>query len=109
MKQTVSFYDFERAFVDMGRKDSFSYAGLRALFDDLEEYEAIIGEEIELDVISLCGEYSEYSSAVEAAQQYDYEPNPDDDEDEAEERALRWLGNHTTVIEFPGGVIIENF
>jgi hypothetical protein len=59
MKTTVSRYDFERAFVDAGRKDQFSYEGLGLLFDYLEEYEESTGEEIELDVIALCCEYSE--------------------------------------------------
>ena len=32
MKITVSSYDFERAFVDAGRKDQFSYEGRAVLF-----------------------------------------------------------------------------
>jgi hypothetical protein len=59
MKTTVSKYDFERAFVDADRKENFSYEGLSVLFDYLEELEACTGEEIELDVISLCCEYTE--------------------------------------------------
>lgn len=61
MKTTVSRYDFERAFVDCGRKDQFSYEALGLLFDYLEEYEESTGEEVELDVISLCCEYYEDS------------------------------------------------
>lgn len=59
MKTTISRYDFERAFVDAGRKDQFSYEALGLLFDYLEEYEESTGEEIELDVIALCCDYSE--------------------------------------------------
>jgi hypothetical protein len=59
MKTTLSRYDFERAFVDYGRKDQFSFEALGLLFDYLEEYEESTGEEIELDVIALCCEYSE--------------------------------------------------
>jgi hypothetical protein len=59
MKTTVSRYDFERAFVDADRKDNFTYEGLAVLFDYLEELEASTGEEIELDVIALCCEYTE--------------------------------------------------
>ena len=54
MKTTVSRYDFERAFVDAGRKDQFSYEGLSVLFDYLEDYEDSTGEELELDVIAFC-------------------------------------------------------
>jgi hypothetical protein len=59
MKTTVSRYDFERAFADADRKENFSYEGLRLLFDYLEEYEESIGEEVELDVISLCCDFTE--------------------------------------------------
>jgi hypothetical protein len=59
MKTTVSRYDFERAFVDADRRDNFSYEGLNALFDYLEDYEEQTGEEIELDVIALCCDYAE--------------------------------------------------
>jgi hypothetical protein len=59
MKTTVSRYDFERAFVDAGRKDTFSYDGLNLLFDYFEEYEESCGVEVELDVIALCCEYDE--------------------------------------------------
>ena len=61
MKQTVSLYDFERAFKDFDR-DNFSYDGLKALFEYLEEYEDDTGEELELDVIALCCDYTEYDS-----------------------------------------------
>jgi hypothetical protein len=59
MKTTVSKYDFERAFVDAGRNDQFSYEGLAVLFDYLEELEASTGQELELDVIALCCDYYE--------------------------------------------------
>lgn len=49
--------EFHRA----GRKDQFSYEGLGLLFDYLEQYEADTGEEIKLDVIALCCEFSEDS------------------------------------------------
>ena len=39
MKNTVSKTEFRDAFHNMGRKDSFSYNGLGALFDWLEEME----------------------------------------------------------------------
>ena len=59
MKTTVSRYDFERAFADADRKENFSYEGLNALFDYLESYEEETGQEIELDVIALCCDYTE--------------------------------------------------
>ena len=64
MKQSVSMYDFERAFKRYER-ENFSYDGLKALFEYLEEYEEGTGEEVELDVIALCCEYAEYDSLKE--------------------------------------------
>jgi len=68
MKQTVNFTDFVDAF--QIRKDNFSYDGLQALFDYLEEYEKETGKEIELDVIALCCEYSEYANLKEFQEAY---------------------------------------
>lgn len=57
--QTVSLHDFRQAFVDMDRKDQFSYKGLEILFDYLDDLSTDVGP-IELDVIGICCEYSEY-------------------------------------------------
>jgi hypothetical protein len=62
-------YDFERAFKNFER-DNFSYDGLKALFEYLEEYEDSTGEEVELDVIALCCEYAEYDSLSEYNDDY---------------------------------------
>jgi len=114
MKQTLNAYDFERAFVTAGRKDQFSYDGLKALFEYLEDFEEDFGEEIELDVIALCCEYSEYDSALECAKDYPFFEDLEDidedlDEDEKEEAALDYLRDRTSVIEFDTGIIIQSF
>ena len=62
MKQSINEYQFRDAFHKMGRGEQFSYDGLTALYNYLEQYEDDIGEEIELDVIALCCEYAEYDS-----------------------------------------------
>jgi hypothetical protein len=70
MKQSVNMYDFEREFKRFER-NNFSYDGLKALFEYLEEYEEDTGEEIELDVIALCCDYMEYDSLNEYNRDYD--------------------------------------
>ena len=60
MIATINKYEFRDAFNKMGRGEQFSHFGLIALFDYLEMLEDDIGEPIELDVIALCCEYSEY-------------------------------------------------
>ena len=54
--QTLTNSMFHDAFHHMGRKDNFSYDGLNALYDYLDEL-----EEYELDVIALCCEFTESS------------------------------------------------
>lgn len=111
MKKTITESDFTAAFHNMGRGDQFSHAGLLALFGYLKEMEEGTGEEMELDVISLCCEFSEYSSALECIEDcgYDFEPDEDQDEEDREEAALKWLNDRTTVITFDGGIIIQQF
>jgi hypothetical protein len=45
----------------MNRAENFSYEGLNALFEYLEEYEDSCDVVIELDVIALCCDYREDS------------------------------------------------
>ena len=59
MKETVTLSTFRDAFRAMNRNDHFTWDGLRVLFDDLEQYEEDCGQELELDVIAFCCEYSE--------------------------------------------------
>ena len=61
MKQTVNSSAFHDAFVNYGRTDNFSYDALDLLFDYFESIESDIGEEIELDVIAICCDYTEDS------------------------------------------------
>lgn len=55
----VTLSDFRDAFRSNGRKDQFSYDGLRVIFDYMEELEDSIGESIELDVVAICCDYAE--------------------------------------------------
>ena len=70
MKQTIDVYGFRRAFERTDRKDQFSYEGLEALFNWLEEYEGDCGEEVELDIIALCCDFTEYESLSDFQQDY---------------------------------------
>jgi predicted ArsR family transcriptional regulator len=96
MKTTISRYDFERAFVDAGRKDQFSYEALGLLFAYLEEYEESTGEEIELDVIALCCEY--YEDTLESiAANYSIDLDGMDD-DEQLEAVREYLEENTQLV-----------
>lgn len=80
MKQTVYLDTFRNAFQEI-RPNNFSYEGLSILFDYFQEYEDSTGEEIELDVIAICCEYSE-EPWQDIAESYDIDLSQyDDDED----------------------------
>ena len=100
MYQTINQYQFCQAFEDAGRGSQFSYDGLNALFGYFEEMQN--GTEIELDVIALCCEFSEYETAIEIASNY---TNQEFTEDEA----LEYLQDHSIVIPFDGGIIIQDW
>ena len=101
MKTTVNFYDFEQAFRNAGRlttnttDGNFDYAGLRVLFDYLESFEKVAGEEIELDVIALCCEYSQ-QPILDVARDYNIDLS-DCDDDEIREAVIDYLNEHTLV------------
>lgn len=92
MKQTIYKDDFVRAFKNYGREDQFSRDGLVALFDYLEEYEDSTGEQVELDVIALCCDYTE-RGLKETLDDYNLE-------------SLEELQNHTQVIVLDDETII---
>ena len=108
MKTTVNRYDFKRAFADAGRKDQFSYDGLTALFEYLEQLEQDTGEELELDVIALCCDYSEDTpEAIAANYKIEIEGM---DEDEIVDAVREYLmDNGAYCGEFPGGFIYSAF
>jgi hypothetical protein len=92
----------------------WSYTGAYALIEYLEQLEEDTGTEMEFDAVAIRCDYSEYESALQAADDQGYEPNPNlgDDEQSDEDKeadALAWLQDQTQVIEFDGGVIIQNF
>lgn len=113
MYMTLSVGDFMDAFNDAGRGNQFSSQGLRALFDYFEDLEDQTGEPIELDVVAICCDYTEYFSALDAASEYGFEPEEDDSPEDAEESAFEWLQERTTVIpigeETSEGVIVVAF
>jgi len=97
MKQSVGICEFRKAFEDYNRQDNFSYEGLEALFDFLESMEDECSTELELDVVALCCDFTEYKSFDEIKDDHNSVESLDD------------LYYHTTVIEFDGGIIIQHF
>lgn len=95
----ITFFDFVVEFEKYGRGDQFSNEGKEALYYYLSEISEDIGEPIELDIVGLCCEFTEYGSIEEFNEDCGY--NVED---------LVDLENHTAVIEIDGGkFIVQNF
>lgn len=88
---------------DSSYNNCFSYEGIIALFNYLEQLEEETGEPIECDPIAFCCEYTEEKSISHIAEQYEECNNMTEGE------ARTWLEDRTTLIEFEGGVIYQNF
>ena len=105
MKIDVTLDMFRNKFVDYDRGEQFSYEGLEALYEYLIDLERDMGEEIILDVIALCCEFTEYESStlVDIASDFG-------EDFETEEEAKEWLQGRTEIIEvLNGGYIIRDF
>ena len=98
MIQTVNFSQFCDSFSE-DRKATYSYEGKRALFDYLEQLEDETGEKIELDIIALCCDYTEYESIEDVQTNY------------TDIKDLEDLRDYTQVIEIEGTnrLIVANF
>jgi hypothetical protein len=111
MKKSVSKYEFCS---DSALTDNFSYHGIEALFDWFEEYEDSCGEQIEYDPVAIRSDFTEFASIEEISNYYTEVPLPpkeldEDDDTDYEEEALEWLRDHTSVIVFEGGIILQDF
>jgi hypothetical protein len=100
MIDTITKYSFQDAFHKMGRGEQFSYEGLLALFDWFEELEDQGNEQMELDVIAICCNFSEYENLKEFQNDYG---------DEYE--SLEDIENSTTLIKIEDeeGFIVQQF
>ena len=113
MTQTVSKSDFIDQFRVMDRLDNFSYEARGLLFDYLEQYEEDCGEELEMDVIAVCCEYSEDSADSIAANYMDaedYAEFKELSEDEQIDGVREYLEKNTCIVgETPSGFVYAQF
>ena len=91
---------------DCGRLDQFGYKGWRMLAEAMDQLSDDIGEDIEVDVITWCCEYTHAASVEEAyadLQHYDgWSVEPDEwdelDDDERLEVIREFLQDNSTVV-----------
>ena len=77
-------------------KNNFSYDGLIALFEYLEDLEEDTGEQINFDMVGLCCDYSEYSNVENFINDYQ------DYQEMSYTEIMSGLREYTEVIEFEG-------
>lgn len=124
MKKTLSTYDTaDELLADTNA--AWTRAGAFALAEYLEDYEESTGEELELDVVTIRCDFSEYTSLQDWASEYfsDESQAADElgleldmdgvtvtsDESEIEEAIREYIQDHGTLIEFNGGIITSSF
>jgi len=109
MKITLTQSTFQREFINSSRKDSFSYEALDILFNYFQEIENNLNEEIELDIINICCDYTE-DTWQNIAMAYDINLDQNDSEDDQKMQVNHFLQSLTTVIgETCDGFLYSNF
>jgi hypothetical protein len=97
MKTSVNFSNFVDAFRTSGRYDQFGYEALQIIFDYLEEYEASTGEEMELDVVAICCDFSA-DHYKDIADNYGIDLDPEDDEETQMQQVKDFLETETIML-----------
>jgi hypothetical protein len=96
MKQTINLSAFMGAFHAYRRYDQFGYQALEILFSYLEELESETSEEIELDVIALCCDYS-VDSVADIAANYSIDLSECEDDEARKFAVLGYLQDNTSI------------
>ena len=108
MKITLTTYQIA-GYLMQDTSAQWTRSGAYALADYLQELENDTGEEMDLDVVAIRCDFSEYPSAAEAAGEYGWSADETEFDDANESAALSWLNDRTFVISFDGGVIVSQF
>jgi len=69
----VSKSDFRDEFTKMNRENQFSYKGLNALYDYLDNFYSEADKPYELDVIEICCSFTEYDNLQDFNNDYNRE------------------------------------
>lgn len=103
---TVNENMFRDAFVQMNRAENFSSYGLGRIFAYLENYEQETGENVGLDVIAICCEFSEFESVKDVQENYDIDIENAEDDADIFDIVKEYLEEHTSVICFEDDCIV---
>ena len=99
----ITFNDFLEEFRRYEREDQFSYEAKKALFNYLNDLSDDMGQSIELDIIAICCDFTEYDSIEEFNNDYSYTIGKDIDN-------MEDVQNYTIVIPIDSqSFIIQDF
>ena len=104
MKTIITSHSFIESFRACGRETQFTRPALEALFQYFEQVEEDTDTEITLDPITICCQWAEYFSVIEAANDNGFRGVAGD----SEAHALDYLYEKTQVIKFDGGIVVFN-
>ena len=109
MKQTLSTNEVTHALLQDDNA-AWSYDGAKALSEYLDDMEVEMETEMELDVVALRCDFSEYESLVAWADDYGADMgDAPEDEDERDEEIRSYIQDRGQLIEFEGGIISSSF
>ena len=106
MKTNVNLNDFRAAFKSL-RPANFSYYGLEALYNWIENFEEDTGKETELDVIALCCNFTEFEDVDDFLKEHytDIDRSDFDNDEDYYEAVKEEIKEDTTFIDINS----ENF
>jgi len=123
MKKTLTNYEIAHELLQ-DENAAWTRSGAFALAEHLEQYEQDIGEELELDVVAIRCDFTEYASLEEWAGIH-FASHVDavnelgltigdggalEESSEEQDEAIRsYIQDHGTLIEFDGGIIVSSF
>ena len=90
-------------------KNNFTFEGAKALQEYLDQLSDDIGEDIEFDPVAWCCEFSEYKDFAEFKHDTGWTDKDGERGGYPDIKNLDDLRDNTTVIEFDGGLIVQDF
>jgi hypothetical protein len=96
---------------------NWTRAGAFALAEYLQELEEDAGEEMEMDVVAIRCDFSQYDSLQDWAHDYfsnakeemGFDETEDIDDEEFDEKIREYIQDNGQLIEFEGGIIVSSF
>ena len=93
----------------MGRSEQFSHEGLGELFAFYEDYQNSTGEKVELDVIAICCDWTEYESEYQLVNDYDMSIKGGLDEIKEKTQVIEFTGYNPEKKRYGTHYLVMNF